>query len=217
MPVQIGAKSSTLSDPTGLMSDCHRRIEMYMRALSAAADFADRRLDEDEHNALDAALRYFREAAPKHNADEEESLFPRLRALPDLEVQRALADLDRLEQEHRWAAPLHAEVDRLGQHWILEGRLADDQVHAFQFAVRKLDSMYCTHIEFEDRVLFPLAARVLSSEQKAEVAQEMAKRRNLNSFALRKLQPSGAVAEAVDAAPREIGAEGRPHDRHARF
>jgi hemerythrin-like domain-containing protein len=198
------------------MSDCHRRIEMFMRALSAAAEFEGRRLDEDERHALDAALRYFREAAPKHNADEEESLFPRLRALPHLEVQRALADLDHLEQEHCWAAPLHAEVDRLGQQWLLEGRLAADQVHAFQSAVGKLDSMYRTHIEFEDRVLFPLAARVLSSEQKAEVAQEMAKRRNLNSFALRKLQPPGAVAGAVHAAPREIGAEG-PHERHPRF
>jgi hemerythrin-like domain-containing protein len=187
MPVQIGIKSSTFSDPTALLSDCHRRIEMFIKVLSTAAEIQGRSLDEDERHALDAALRYFREAAPKHNADEEESLFPRLRALPQVEVQRALADLDRLEQEHRWAAPLHAEVDRLGKQWLLNGRLAGDQVHAFQSAIAKLDSMYRTHIEFEDRVLFPLAARVLSSEQNVAVAQEMAKRRNLNSFALRKL------------------------------
>jgi hypothetical protein len=55
---------------------------------------------------LDTALRYFREAAPRHNGDEEESLFPRLWLLPDLEVGRALADLARLEQEHHRAAPL---------------------------------------------------------------------------------------------------------------
>jgi hemerythrin-like domain-containing protein len=214
MPVQIGSRASDFSDPTGLMSDCHRRIEMFLNALRAAGDFNGRQLAEDERRSLDAALRYFREAAPKHNADEEESLFPRFRSVADPEVQSALADVVRLEQDHRWAAPLHAEVDRLGQQWLLEGWLAPDQVHAFRSAVAKLDSMYRTHIEFEDRFLFPLAARVLSQVQRAEVAQEMAKRRNLNSSAL--LQPPGAVTEAVHAAPRKIETEG-PHERHVRF
>jgi hemerythrin-like domain-containing protein len=216
MPVQIGSKASDFSDPTGLMSDCHRRIEMFLNTLRAAGDFNGRQLAEDERRSLDAALRYFREAAPKHNADEEESLFPRLRSVPDPQVRSALADVVRLEQEHHWAAPLHAEVDRLGQQWLLEGRLAADQARAFQSAVGKLDSMYRTHIDFEDRVLFPLVARFLSPDQRAEVAQEMAKRRNLNSFALRKLQPPGAVTEAVHAAPSEIG-RGGPHERHTRF
>ena len=30
MPVQIGAQSHSFSDPTGLLSDCHRRIEMFL-------------------------------------------------------------------------------------------------------------------------------------------------------------------------------------------
>jgi hemerythrin-like domain-containing protein len=178
MPVQIGAKSSTFSDPTGLMSDCHRRIEMFMRTLSTAAQFEGRLLSADESRALEAALRYFREAAPKHNADEEESLFPRLRCLPDLEVQRVLVNLDRLEQEHRWADPLHMEIDRLGQRWLSNGRLGKNDVHAFQTAIRKLVAMYGTHIHFEESVLFPLATRILSPAQTTEIAREMAKRRN---------------------------------------
>jgi len=149
-----------------------------MRTLSMAADFDGRRLSDDESRALDAALRYFREAAPKHNADEEESLFPRLRALQHLEVQRALADLDRLEQEHRWAAPLHMEIDRLGQQWLSNRELGTDEVRAFQTAIRKLTAMYCTHIHFEESALFPLAARLLSPAQTTDIAREMAKRRN---------------------------------------
>jgi hemerythrin-like domain-containing protein len=180
MPVQIGAKSSTVSNPTGLMSDCHRRIEMFMRALSTAAGFDGRRLNEAENRSLDAALRYFREAAPKHNADEEESLFPRLRPLPHLEVRRALADIGRLEQEHHWAAPLHMEVDRLGRQWIADGELEKDEAQAFGTAVEKLAAMYRKHIEFEDSVLFPLASRVLTAAQAAEIAAEMAKRRKLD-------------------------------------
>ncbi len=110
MPVQIGSRASDFSDPTGLMSDCHRRIEMFLNTIRAAGGLNGRQLAEDERRALDAALRYFREAAPKHNADEEESLFPRLRWVSDPEVQSALADVARLEQEHRWAAPLHAAI-----------------------------------------------------------------------------------------------------------
>jgi hemerythrin-like domain-containing protein len=170
------------------MSDCHRRIEMFMRTLSRAAEFEGRRLSDDESRALDAALRYFREAAPKHNADEEESLFPRLRALPHLEVQRALADLDRLEQEHRWAAPLHMEIDRLGQQWLSNRELGTDEIRAFQTAIRKLAAMYNTHIHFEESALFPLAARVLSPAQTTDIAREMAKRRNLRRAAGRGLQ-----------------------------
>src|SRR5438309_5658731 len=203
MPVQIGATSSTFSDSTGLMSDCHRRIEMFMRTLSMAAEFEGRRLSDNESRALDAALRYFREAAPKHNADEEESLFPRLRALPHLEVQRALADLDRLEQEHRWAAPLHMEIDRLGQQWLSNRELGTDEIRAFQAAIRKLAAMYSTHIHFEESALFPLAARVLSPAQTTDIAREMAKRRNLRR----------AAGHCLQVHPRNDSSRRDPEDR----
>ncbi len=81
MPVQIAAKAHSFSDPTGLLSDCHRRIEMFLRSLQRVAGVIDRPLTDEVRAALDSALRYFRESAPKHTADEEESLFPRLRQL----------------------------------------------------------------------------------------------------------------------------------------
>ena len=30
MPVQIGTETHNFSDPTGLLRDCHRRIEMFL-------------------------------------------------------------------------------------------------------------------------------------------------------------------------------------------
>jgi len=179
MPVQIGAKASNFSDPTGLMSDCHRRIEMFLNALKTAATFHGRKLTEDERRGLEGALRYFREAAPKHNADEEESLFPRLRRTQNREVEYALAEVARLESEHRWAAPLHDEVDFLGRKWLVEGELSAGDAKSFHDAIAQLDAMYRAHIDYEDRVLFPLAARVLPPPELQQVAYEMAKRRNL--------------------------------------
>ena len=70
MPVQIGQKSPEMqTDPLGLRSDCHRRVEMFLGVLKAAAALHGRQLSEDERRSLDNALHYFREAAPKHTAD----------------------------------------------------------------------------------------------------------------------------------------------------
>jgi hemerythrin-like domain-containing protein len=210
MPLQIGSKASNFTDPTGLLTDCHRRIEMFLNALRTAAGFGGRKLSEQERSALDAALRYFREAAPKHNADEEDSLFPRLRGSQDPEVKSALAEVIRLEQEHRWAAPLHDKVDFIGREWLVEGELKPDQVRTFQSAVEQLAAMYRTHIEYEDRVLFPLAARVLSPAQTAEVAKEMAKRRNLNDSVLLQLKPlQGGLTRTSMQPDSEGGRRGR--------
>ena len=44
--------------------------------------------------------------------------------------------------------------------------------------IEKAAAMYCTHIDFEDSVLFPLARRVLSRSQAAEIAEEVRKHRN---------------------------------------
>ena len=35
MPVQIGAQTHNFTDPTGLLSDCHRRVEMFLGTLVA--------------------------------------------------------------------------------------------------------------------------------------------------------------------------------------
>jgi hemerythrin-like domain-containing protein len=160
------------------MSDCHRRVEMFLGALSKIGGLDDRPLTQDEHADLDKALRYFREAAPRHTADEEESLFPRLRRIPDTEVKSALDVLARLEEDHRWAAPVHAQVERIGQEWLAGGQLSAEQKDTFRSAVAKLSSMYRAHIEVEERLVFPLAARILSREEKSAMAREMTDRRS---------------------------------------
>jgi hemerythrin-like domain-containing protein len=177
MPVQIGASVHNFSDPTGLLSDCHRRIEAFVGSLEAVAKTIDRPLTVEAGRALDSALRYFREAAPKHTADEEESLFPRLRRTHQPDVQSALASLEALEKDHRWAEPLHAEVERLGKQYLATGSLVQSEVEAFRDAVNRLASMYRQHIRIEDTTIFPVAARLLSQTEQAAIGAEMAARR----------------------------------------
>jgi hemerythrin-like domain-containing protein len=179
MPIQIGAKAHNFTDPTGLLSDCHRRVEMFLGTLEAVATVIDRLATEDARRALESALRYFAEAAPKHTADEEESLFPRLRRIHHPEIESAFSRLELLEEEHRWAAPLHAEVDRLGRQYLSTGNLSSPEVGEFRRSVASLAAMYKQHINVEDDLVFPLAARMLSDADKAAIAAEMAGRRKV--------------------------------------
>jgi hemerythrin-like domain-containing protein len=177
MPVQIGATAHSFAEPTGLLSDCHRRIEMFLGSLERVATVIDKPLQPEARGALETSLRYFREAAPKHTADEEESLFPRLRKVRRPEVDAAIQQLEPLENEHRRADHLHAEVDRLGLQALQQELLAANDARQFRECVAELSSIYHEHIRIEDEVVFPLAGRMLSSREKADIAKEMAARR----------------------------------------
>ncbi|MGE5113478.1 MAG: hemerythrin domain-containing protein [Acidobacteriaceae bacterium] len=179
MPVQIGAKSPTFSDPTGLLSDCHRRIEMFLGMLAAVGERIDQPITDETRRALESALRYFGQAAPKHTADEEVSLFPRLRQMNDPDMQSAFAELDKLESDHRWAEPLHAEVERLGVRYLDAGQLSVAEVESYRTSVARLVSMYKHHLSVEDELIFPLAKRLLSEKDNSAIANEMADRRQV--------------------------------------
>jgi hemerythrin-like domain-containing protein len=190
MPVQIGAKTHNFTDPTGLLSDCHRRIEMFLETLAAAGKVMDAPPSVDTARALQSALVYFRQAAPKHTADEEQSLFPRLRGREEPELRSALSTLDRLEKDHEAVSPLLAEVERLAETYLETGSLSASDVQAFQTAVARLQETYREHIRVEDFTVFPLAARLLSDSDKSAIAQEMAARRKVPLLGIDAAKPS---------------------------
>lgn len=178
MPITIGAKpESGFDDPIGVLRDCHRRIEKFAAVLSRVASRGGGALSEDERRAMETALTYFREAAPKHTADEEESLFPRMRQRGD--AAAVLAQVDALESEHKRADALHAEVERLGQLWLSAGSLAAVDAERFDSATREIVELYRGHIEVEEGAVFPAAAAGLSAEERSAVGAEMAGRRGV--------------------------------------
>ena len=156
---------------------------MFLGTLERVASVIDRPLTEETRPALESALRYFREAAPKHTADEEESLFPRLRQMHHLDVENAIERLELLEHDHILAGSSHAEAEELGQRYLATGSLEAAGVEAFRKAIASLVSMYKQHIEIEDNLVFPLAARLLSPTDKLTIANEMAARRKLRLVA----------------------------------
>lgn len=163
----------SFDDPLGMLFACHRRIEKQLATLARLQQHLPANgSDEDARIAARAILRYFDEAAPHHHADEESSLFPRLRAAL---AGRADALIAGLEGDHaalagHWAALRRPLAD------IADGRAAllpAEQVESVRAA-------YAEHIAREDGELFPLAARVLDAEAFATMGREMAQRRGVS-------------------------------------
>jgi hemerythrin-like domain-containing protein len=174
--IQIGAKPDAgFDDPLGMLKDCHRRIENFLNILCVVVDrAANRALTEEETSAIQAALNYFRVGGQRHNADEEQSLFPRMRAA---DAAAPLAEIAGLEHDHRDAAELHDKADALYSTWIASGNLTPAQHGELAAATGTLKQLYAQHIELEEKVVFPRAAQMLKPDAIAAIGEEFRARR----------------------------------------
>ena len=174
MSVQIGARPDRgFDDPLGMLHDCHRRIERFLNAFGTVAGRArGRALDAEETAIVESALQYFRVGGSRHTDDEEVSLFPRLSAHPDAPKKI----MDDLEGEHQRAQGLHYLVDRLFMTWM-NGTLKPEQEEQLESAMAQLEQLYAGHIEVEEQILFPAAAKLLSRKELAEIGEEFRRRR----------------------------------------
>jgi hemerythrin-like domain-containing protein len=182
MPVTIGkAIESDYTNPLGLLSDCHRRIERFLELLiTVVYQAAGAKLPTEEREALETALRYFREAAPKHTSDEEESLFPRLRTLQNPLAQTAVSMLDVLHEDHETANLAHQEIESLCLQWLADDKLAKESCQHLSELLESLKNIYQRHIAVEDTEVFPLAQKLLNLSQLQAIATEMASRRGID-------------------------------------
>jgi hemerythrin-like domain-containing protein len=179
MPLAISqALESDFSNPLGMLGDCHRRIARFLEALISVTEQArGGGLNDEQREALEKALTYFHDAAPKHTADEEDSLFPRVRARTAGSGKRS-ALLTLLHADHLAVVERHHAVERLGRAWIRDGLGTEDTQHLLDL-LYWLRKTYQEHIEIEETQLFPFAARVLSKSDLREIGREMAQRREV--------------------------------------
>lgn len=180
MTVQINAPAEgSFATPLQLLSDCHRRIERFLDQLVAVTEEArGGSLSSSQRESLDSALRYFAGAAPLHSADEEVSLFPRLRAECGPGAESEL--LSGLESDHREADIEHAAIEAMGRRWLVAGELSAQDAADLLGRLTGLREFYRKHIALEDEQIFPLAARILGAEPIEAIGREMATRRGLD-------------------------------------
>jgi iron-sulfur cluster repair protein YtfE (RIC family) len=175
MAIQIGAKpDSGFEDPIGMLKDCHRRIESFLGMLCIVVERAQgRNLTADEGNAVQAALQYFRTGGQRHTADEEESLFPRLRK----SATEPFQEIDRLEADHHEAGELHGSVERLYLRWIESNALGFEEIRQLLSQTARLKQLYADHIQVEETIVFARAIEVLDSHAIAAIGTEFRFRR----------------------------------------
>ncbi|HKF47185.1 MAG TPA: hemerythrin domain-containing protein [Terracidiphilus sp.] len=176
MGIQIGAKpDSGFDDPIGMLKDCHRRIEHFLGILCVVVERAKgRSLSGEEAAAIQAALHYFRVGGQRHNADEEQSLFPRMRQQC---APEELSEIGALEHDHRHADQLHTQAESLYSAWISDGSLSRADEEALLTAASQLKQLYEAHIKTEEQIVFPRASKSLNPEDLAAIGQEFKHRR----------------------------------------
>jgi hemerythrin-like domain-containing protein len=175
MAVQIGAKpDSGFDDPIGMLKDCHRRIQTFLGILGLVVERAQgKSLSEEERDAVQAALQYFRTGGQRHTADEEESLFPRLRR----SAPNFFTEIDSLEHDHIEANNLHGSVERLYLVWIDSGTLSPEDTRQLLSETARLKQIYSAHIELEESIIFTRARQVLDTPEITAMGMEFRSRR----------------------------------------
>jgi pyridoxamine 5'-phosphate oxidase len=162
-------------DPLGLLVHCHRKIEAQLEVLERAAGIlrhGDSQAIDTALAAVAGALAHFAGPGVKHTADEEESLFPRLRRYAGSSEREVLAARDELEAPHQIAEKAHADLDALAQ-----GLRAGQDLDEFEACLEALVSLYGPHIVLENEVVFPAAARTIPPDELLAVGGEMRARR----------------------------------------
>ncbi len=180
MPVTIGIPANVFTDPIGLLSDCHRRIDRFLRTLQIVTD--EKRggpLGAEYRQALQTALHYFRDAAPNHTADEEEDLFPALRGMERTDAPGVWSRIDRLEADHSQAEQWHRECEDIGSRWLRDDVLCLRDTARLGSVLSSLTKLYREHMEIEENDVFPWAQEVLSDADKAVIGRSMALRRGI--------------------------------------
>lgn len=149
-------------DPFRMLEKSHRRLAENLALLrEAVAGLPGMEALEGVREVAEFVSR----TVARHERDEEQSLFPRIRSDGDLAPLCA-----ELEAEHRAHELLHQELYDLAESDRPDARRLQD-------LSRRLDAAYERHIELEESRVFPAARAALSEGDLAAMADEMQARR----------------------------------------
>jgi hemerythrin-like domain-containing protein len=163
-------------DPIGMLKNVHLKIKRSLHVLWVIADRATgRELTSAEIAAVGSAIACLRVDGKWHTADEEKSLFPRLRAET---MTGDSEELGVLEDNRRQADPLQAMVEGLYSAWISGGALPQKNQQRLQLCTEKLKRLFEQHIQIEEQIVLPRALQVLDTRAIAAIGREFFARRS---------------------------------------
>lgn len=162
--------------PIAVLKHCHDRIRKQLATLAKLGPhLAAHGADEQARQAAAAVIKYFDKAAPLHHEDEEHNLIPMLLATAQGADAALLAQLAPLiiDEHHQmdgmWQA-LHEQLRAIADGSSTQLRDAD---------VRCFADMYAAHMEREESQVAPMAMRLFSADQMAQLGNAMQTRRGI--------------------------------------
>ena len=163
--------------PIAVLKHCHDKIRKQLQTLQRLlAHLPTAGADAEAQQAATAILRYFREAAPNHHADEEDDLLPMLQATATGEDLAVLQTLQpQILAEHR-------EMELI---WIklaaqLEDILSGAATELAHDDVARFVSLYTAHMEKEEARIAPMAKRLFGADQMQRLGLAMRVRRHID-------------------------------------
>ena len=164
-------------EPIQHLLDCHERIERSLRIVQDAVSslaLSEPVLRAEAAAALDYELALLQVLAELHTQDEEQSLFPRLRANLSEDPFGLRELMQNLESQHREKEAAFEEVaDSLRNFSAKPGARAEEQLARLEGLVGRLADLYRPHITLENERLIPNCRPYLTPADLEGMQREM--------------------------------------------
>ncbi len=160
-------------DAFQLLVACHLRIRHFAAAAAKLAH-AQGASAEDIRMSAAGVHRYLSVSLPLHEADEEDTLRPRLEAVADDRMRHALVAM---HDQHQAIDEL---VERLLPLLMLLQRNPDamhDTGSEMCSITKALQEIFDAHLKLEEEVVFPAILKALPEHERAAMLKEMQQRR----------------------------------------
>lgn len=160
--------------PFEMLEACHERVRRSLTLLGKLLTHIDAHgHDAQTRSAAADVLRYFDIAAPLHHEDEEINVFPLLLAQGDATLRAAVQGL---QADHQRMSALWSVVRESLLRWCqADGSGAvDAATHA---EVKRFRTLYDSHIEIEEGLVYPAARAQLGAEELGDMSRQMQARR----------------------------------------
>ncbi len=174
--IKLGSAPAIERDAVDMLLACHQRIRNFTSIAVRLAEIEGAGAEEIA-NAAEAVHRYYTIALPLHEADENESVYPRLRVVLSRDDDAKALEL--MIEQH---GPIDELVAKLVPLWnqlrTRPAMLARLQAELRDHAARLLQR-WQEHLSLEEEIVFPLIRKSLSGNDLAAIRREMKLRRGV--------------------------------------
>ena len=169
----LASQPKTSQDAVDLLLGCHQRIR-HFTGVAVKLAHAQGAAPGEVAQAAAGVHRYYSVSLPLHEADEDQTLHPRLSAVADDRVSHALVAMG---DQHQAIDEL---IERLLPLLVMVKNNPDTLpiVGGEMCSITKaLDEMFRAHLQMEEEVIFPAIREVLPETIRAQMLHEMQQRR----------------------------------------